>query len=630
VCGIAGFTHLDRRADPDLIRRITADLRHRGPDQQDVWSSDHISLGAVRLRILDLHGGEQPMTSDDGSTVLVYNGEVYNYRDLRQTLEQLGHRFRSSSDTEVVLRAFLEWDTACFERFAGMFALAVWDDRRRRLILARDRLGIKPLYFARRAREICFGSELKALFAHPEISRTLDLDAFWQYLSCFYVPWPRTPIQGVEKLPPGHCLEWLDGQARLHRYWELRFDPDPRLTEPEAAHQLDGLLRRSIREHLVSDVPLGVLLSGGVDSSTIVHYAAEAFSAPLKTFSVSFAGRSFDETPYFRRVAAQYGTDHHEFDLARDLDLTETIRRFADFADEPCGDSSSLPVWCLSRLCRQHVTVTLSGEGADELFGGYLTYQADRLHSLARRVPASLRRFALSALRRALPVSDDKIGLEYMAKRFLEGSFLDPLEAHVYWNGGFSEDQKRLLCTFQGGLPLATPPALGPLNRFLWFDQRYYLTDDILAKVDRMSMAHSLEVRPPFLDHRIVEFAARLPEHFKIRGRRQKHLLKRLMRDKLPPEILRRRKIGFDIPAHDWLRRELKPLLLDALNPTALARTGLFRPGAVERLIDDHLERRVNAGFHLWGLMILVLWMDRWQIHSPAGAIPAQIPACIH
>ena len=592
--------------------------------------SDAVSLGAVRLRIIDLAGGEQPLASQDGQTVLVYNGEVYNYREVRRELEERGHRFRTQSDTEVILEAFLEWDTGCFERLKGMFGLALWQEKRGRLVLARDRLGIKPLYFARRRSQIYFGSELKAILAHPEISRTLDLAAVWQYLSLNYIPWPQTPIEGIEKLAPGHYLEWQrDGEVVIRPYWKLRFQPQERLGEQEAAEELDGLLRQSIREHLISDVPLGVLLSGGIDSSTIVHYAATELPARLKTFSVSFAGRTFDESRYFRQVAEQYGTDHHELDLARDLDLEDTIRQFAQYADEPCGDSSSLPVWYLSKMCREHVTVTLSGEGADELFGGYLTYQADRLRRLARLLPSSARRLALQTARQFLPVSEDKISPEYMVKRFLEGTFLPEMEAHCYWNGAFSQEQKRALCAFAGETIPQAPAGLGSLNRFLWFDQHYYLTDDILAKVDRMSMAHSLEVRPPFLDHHLVEFAARLPERLKIRGRSQKYLLKYLMRGKLPASVLGRKKVGFDIPAHDWLRRELKPLLRETLNPTALARLGLFRPGAVERLLADHFAHRVNAGFHLWGLMILLLWMERWQIQSPLEAAPEKVHSVI-
>ena len=622
MCGIAGYTHFNRRVDKELIRKITHSLRHRGPDQQGVYVSNVVSLGAVRLKIIDLAGGSQPIRSEDGQTVLVFNGEIYNYRELRQTLCDRGHQFQSQSDTEVVLRAFLEWDTQCFERFKGMFALALWQEPQQRLVLARDRMGIKPLYYSQRAGQLYFGSELKALLAHPEISNTLDPAALSQYLSLNYVPCPRTLIEGVAKLAPGHLLDWSAGEFSLRPFWELRFHPE-KLSEEEAIEQLDKLLRRSVRQHLISDVPLGVWLSGGVDSSTIVHYAARESNQQLKTFSVSFKGRSFDESRYFQRVAERYSTDHHEFDLSRDQDIEDTIRQFAEYADEPCGDSSSLPVWYLSKLSRQHVTVTLSGEGADELFGGYATFQADRMARMVRSVPVALRRSALAGMHRWLPVSEDKISLEYMAKRFLEGTLLPSFEAHCYWNGAFSEAQKRELLAFKSDPAWGVEPLsdsgqpLGKLNRFLWFDQRYYLADDILAKVDRMSMAHSLEVRPPFLDHEIVEFAAGLPERFKIRGRRQKYLLKRLMQNKLPAEIISRKKVGFDIPAHDWLRRELKPLLLEVVNPSTVAQTGLFHAEVLERWIRAHLAGQVNIGFHLWGLLIFFLWMKKWEIRSP-------------
>jgi len=603
-------------------------MRHRGPDQEGVFDSGRISLGVVRLKIIDLKGGEQPMFSQDGQTVLAYNGEIYNYREIGETLAGLGHRFESSSDTEVLLHAFLEWDTDCFARLKGMFAAAIWQEPARRLVLARDRMGIKPLYFSRCRGQLYFGSELKTLLAHPEISRQLDLVALDQYLSLNYVPCPRTMVDGIEKLPPGHVLEWSDGELKTRSFWKLEFQPDTDLREEEAVEQLDGLLGRAVKQHLVSDVPLGILLSGGVDSSAIVHYAASESSERLKTFSVSFAGRRFDESRYFRIVADRYATDHYEFDLSRDLDLEATIRQFAEYADEPCGDSSSLPVWYLSKLCRQHVTVALSGEGADELFGGYTTYQADRLARFMRRVPESFRRIALAGARSWLPVSEDKISLEYMAKRFLEGSFLSPYGAHCYWNGAFSEEQKQALCSFErkSAWPETLLGDTGPfiqLNDFLWFDQKYYLPDDILAKVDRMSMAHSLEVRPPFLDHEVVEFAARLPERLKIRGRRQKYLLKRLMRDKLPLEVLTRPKMGFDIPAHDWLRRELRPLLLEVIHGSALAHTGLFRSEILHRWTEEHMARRHNIGFHLWGLMILLLWMEKWQIQSPFQQVRA-------
>ncbi len=561
------------------------------------------------------------MKSEDGDTVLVFNGEIYNHAELRRELEGLGHRFVTHSDTETILRGFLQWDTACFRRLRGMFAIALWTESSKRLVLARDRLGIKPLYLARLADDILFGSELKAILVHPEVERRLSLPGLNCYLSLNYVPSPWTLVDGIEKLPPGHFLEWRDGDVRLNAYWRLEFREQPEWTEDSAKERLDFLLRESMREHLISDVPLGVWLSGGLDSSTILHYASQAASSRLKTFSISFFGRSFDESGYARSVAAHYGTEHYELDLNLDLDLADAIQDFAYYSDEPSADSGALPVWFLSRLSKQKVTVALSGEGADELFAGYLTYPADRLARTARRLPAGALDFGLGLLRN-WPVSNEKIGLEYKIKRFLEGARLPAGEAHLYWNGTFSEAQKKELLPgadhryFRDVLrQLPAPSAtLGDLNRFLLLDQICYLPDDILCKSDRMSMAHSLEVRPPFLDHRLVEFAASLPEGFKLRGFQKKYLLSQLMKEKLPASVLGRKKIGLDIPTHDWLRGPLRPLLQDTLAPEAVAQSGLFRPEAVQSFVRRHLERRANLGFHLWGLMILFMWIRKWQI----------------
>lgn len=627
MCGIVGFTHRSRRVDPDRIARAVNSLVHRGPDEQGVYRSQRVSLGATRLKIIDLEAGAQPMASDDGDTVLAFNGEIYNHAELRRELEALGHRFLTRSDTETVLRGFLEWDTGCFERLRGMFAIALWTESKKRLVLARDRLGIKPLYFCRWQDDILFGSELKAILVHPEVERRLSLPALNCFLSLNYVPCPRTLVEGIEKLPPGHFLEWRDGAVRTGCYWRLAFREQPQWTEESAKERLDSLLRDSIREHLIADVPLGVWLSGGLDSSTILHYAAAQAPARLKTFSISFRGRSFDEATYARSVAARYGAEHFELDLNPQADLADAIEEFAFYSDEPCADSGALPVWFLARMSRERVTVALSGEGADELFAGYVTYQADRLARPARRLPAAALGFALRVLGH-WPVSDEKIGREYMVKRFLEGSPLPAGEAHLYWNGTFSEAQKsallpgadhRYLREVLQRLPDSSA-TLGEVNRFLAFDQICYLPDDILYKSDRMSMAHSLEVRPPFLDHRLVEFAASLPGRFKLRGLRRKYLLKELMKEKLPPAALRRNKVGLDIPTHDWLRGVLRPLLQDTLVPEAVEQNGLFRPDVVQGLIRCHLERRANLGFHLWGLMILFLWMKRWQIQPTPPA----------
>lgn len=588
----------------------------------------------MRLKIIDLGAGHQPITSDDGQTTIVFNGEVYNHAELRRELEAAGHRFHSRSDTEVVLHAFMEWDTECFARLNGMFAIALWNEPARRLVLARDRVGIKPLYVHRRGADLYFASELKSILAHPEVGRRLNLHALNHYLCLNYVPSPHTLVEGIEKLPPGQWLEWKDGAIRSAAYWRLKLDAHPRWTLEAAREELDALLARSVREHLISDVPLGIWASGGIDSSTILHYAAENAPGRLKTFSVSFRGRRFDESPYFREVSRLYGTDHHEFDLnPTDVDLPTAVEDLVYFSDEPSADAGALPVFFLSRMSRRHVTVALSGEGADELFGGYLTYRADSLVRLLARTPARARKLALRMCS-LLPVSDEKLGLEYKIRRFLEGSLLDPDYAHCYWNGTFTPRQKErfFLAAEADGIGalfdgLADGNLRG-LNRYLWFDQAYYLPDDILYKCDRMSMANSLEVRPPFLDHRIVEFAASLPEHLKIRGTRQKVLLRDLMKGKLPAAVLARRKEGFDIPAHEWLRSALRPLLQDTLRPETVAATGIFDAAQIQALVRNHLERRANLGFHLWGLLILFLWMRRWRIQTgPPAQTEATRPA---
>ena len=622
MCGIVGFTHKYRVPDSDRIRHAVATLIHRGPDQQGVFESSILSMGATRLKIIDLGSGDQPILSDDGNVAIVFNGEVYNHLELRRELEELGHRFYSHCDTETVLRAFLEWDTDCFARLRGMFAIALWTKSTKRLVLARDRLGIKPLYFARRGDDLYFGSELKAILIHPEIERRLSLDGLDCYLSLNYVPCPWTLVEGIEKLPPGQWLEWRDGKVSSDSYWSLPFGVVRNWTLESAREELDALLRQSLREHLVSDVPLGMWLSGGIDSSTILHYAAES-GAPLKTFSISFQGRSFDETKYIREVVQRYQTEHEELDLNPEVNLRDAIEQFAYYSDEPSADAGAIPVWFLSKLSKTRTTVSLSGEGADELFGGYLTHRANRLAGRARRLPRRSLQLAFDALQ-LWPVSDEKISLEYKLKRFLEGCLMAPDRAHVYWNGTFSEAQKAAL--LRSELPPALDRILGKLrDRFaskddlapyLWFDQRYFLPDDILTKTDRMSMAHSLEVRPPFLDHRIVEFAASLPASLKIRGSRQKILLKELMRDKLPLSILQRSKVGFDIPVHDWLRGCLRSLMEEVLLDGASDHQTLFRRDVIEMQIRHHLERRVNIGYHLWGLMVLFLWIKKWGIQA--------------
>ncbi len=635
LCGIVGFTHKDWSPPPDRIRNATSTLIHRGPDQQGVYQSPICSLGATRLKIIDLEHGDQPIVTEDGNTVIVFNGEIYNHLEIRAELEKLGHRFASHCDTETVLRAFLAWDTQCFRRFRGMFAVALWTNSARRLVLARDHVGIKPLYVAQRGEDIFFGSELKAILVHPQIDRHLSLAGLDCYLSLNYVPAPWTLVDGIEKLLPGQWLEWRGGKVTKDTYWRLPKQSTEQRSLVSAREELDSLLQQSVREHLISDVPLGVWLSGGIDSSTILHYASHASTSRLKTFSISFRGRSFDESSYIQRMVEEYGTEHEELDLNPELDLQGAIEEFAYYSDEPSADAGALPVWFLSKLCKTRTTVALSGEGADELFGGYLTYGANKFAHYVRKFPPSAVQLVLTALR-LWPVSNEKISFEYKLKRLLQGSLMSAERAHVYWNGTFSDAGKGSL------VAMKLPPALDQvldelratlsdkkddLGAYLWFDQKYYLPDDILVKSDRMSMAHAVELRPPFLDSRIVGFAATLPASFKIRGSQQKFLLKDLMRDKLPPSILQRKKIGFDIPAHEWLRGPLRSLVVDTLSTGLSDHPGIFNSNVIETYLYDHLEKRINVGYHLWGLMILFLWMKKWRIQAPACSTSAHLLA---
>ncbi len=632
MCGIAGFSHFRKPLPAGVLTNAIDSITHRGPNQKARFECEEVSLGATRLAILDIAGGDQPIFSDDRDAVIVYNGEVFNFVELREELEREGAVFHTHCDTEVILQAFLRWGDASFARLRGMFAIAIWVQSQRRLVLARDRMGIKPLYYFQQDSEVYFGSELKCIFANPDVPRRISLAGLNCYLSLNYVPAPYTLVDGIVKLLPGHMLEWKNGVCSTHSYLpKKRALPAPS-TIDAACDELDDLLQKSVKEEMVSDVPLGVWLSGGLDSSTILHYATAASPNRIHTFSVTFQGRTFDESQYIREVSHHFGTNHTEFDLNTDAELADAIRQIAYYSDEPSADAGAVPLWFLAKMTARDVTVILTGEGGDELFAGYLTYRADRYSDIARRFPSLLMKAGLAAAS-LLPVSDDKISFEYKVKRFLQGSLMEQGKAHLFWNGTFSDEEKDQLFNYSDPAPLSgmlrdLRPGRG-LGRFLEFDQRYYLADDILYKVDRISMAHSLEVRPPFLDDRIVDFANRLPDDFKLRGSKSKYVLRRLMQNKLPPSVLHRPKLGFDIPVHEWFRGILRPLLLETLSEEAVNASGLFRWSYVRKLLNDHLERRANLGYHLWGLLVLFIWMKRWNIttrveeKNPASTLAA-------
>ncbi|HVM69063.1 MAG TPA: asparagine synthase (glutamine-hydrolyzing), partial [Gaiellaceae bacterium] len=610
MCGICGLA-APGGAERALVETMSGTLVHRGPDSAGVHVDGPVALAARRLSIIDLETGDQPLGNEDGSVTVVQNGEIYNYRELRAELERAGHRFRTRGDTEVLAHAYEEWGERFPERLRGMFALAVWDARRRRLLLARDRYGIKPLYVREEGGALAFASELRAL-PRGEV----DLDALEAFLAFNSVPGPLSIFAGTRKLLPGHLLVWEDGRTRVERYAR----PAPaaagevrRESADELAAELRDRLRDSVRAHLVADVPVGVLLSGGVDSSLLAALAAQETTEPVRTFSIGFEEGSFDERDDARRVAERYGTTHRELVLRPDAALVLPV--LAEAFDEPFADSSALPTYLVSELAAQDVKVALSGEGGDELFGGYYTYQADLLaQSLERLGIGRLARLARPLVER-LPVSTARASFDYKAKRFVAAAHLPPLERHHGWKEIFSADARaELTGRAHGRDPVdllrerfAETEGAELLARLQDVDARTYLVDDLLVKTDRASMAHSLEARVPFLDPVVDELASALPTRLKVHRGRKKLLLRRAAEPLLPPEIVRGRKRGFSIPAAAWLRGELEPFARDVLSAETLRRQGFFRPEAVHRVLDDHVAGRADLSRQLWGLLAFTL-----------------------
>jgi asparagine synthase (glutamine-hydrolysing) len=618
MCGICGVVAAERERGPDreAVARMSGRLVHRGPDDEGLFCEGPAALAARRLSIIDLAHGRQPIENEDGSAVVVQNGEIYNYRELKRELEGKGHRFATGCDTEVLVHLWEEEGERFVERLRGMFAIALWDKRRRRLLLARDRFGIKPLYYRHLEGELSFASELKALIEQPGFSRQIDPEAVSAYLAFNSIPAPLTIFAEARKLPPGYLLAYEGGEAELRRYARAGAVPGDERggSEDELAAELREVLDDSVRAHLVADVPVGVLLSGGVDSGGLAALAAVHSAEPVRTFSIGFEEAGFNELSRARLVAERYGTDHHE--LIVRPDAVELLPKLVEAFDEPFGDSSALPTYLVSELAAGHVKVALSGEGGDELFGGYYTYVADLL---ARRVGrlAPLAR----PLAEALPSRTDRVGFDYKAKRFARAAALPPLERHHAWKEIFSP-QLRAELTGTGAsgwdpvdlyrARYAETGGADPLARMQDVDLGIYLVDDLLVKTDRASMAHSLETRVPFLDPRVAEFAFSLPRRMKVRGFQKKRLLRRALAPLLPDEIVRGRKQGFSIPIAAWLRGPLEPFAREVLSPGALERQGLLEPAAVSPILDRHCSGQEDLSRQIWGLMALTLWFDRY------------------
>jgi asparagine synthase (glutamine-hydrolysing) len=628
MCGIAGLLNFDGRpVDVSLLDRMTDLLRHRGPDDRGVVADGPIGLGMRRLSIIDLEGGAQPISGEDGSVRIVFNGEIYNHRALREELEKRGHRFRTRADTEVIVHGYEEYGAGVLDRLNGIFAFAVWDEGRGRLLLARDRLGVKPLYYARTASGIAFASELKSLRPVPGIGWDFDAAALQQYLAWEFIPSPRTPFERISKLPPA-TLMVADRAGRITRkvYWSVKPGPPPR-SPREAEEELLAHLDRSVSMQREADVPVGAFLSGGIDSSGVVASLAASRRDPVHTFSIGFAEDAFSETAHARVVARRFGTVHEEEVLRPDC--AALVESIADYLDEPFGDASVLPTYLVSRLARRHVKVVLSGDGADELFAGYDRYKASRVASWYALLPAALRARLARAPGSQAPDPARRDTLRARLRRLEAGLALDPALEHVrFMVRGLGTLHGDLLAGRDGDGAWAEPYArafaaspFGPgITRQLHVDLGTYLADDILFKVDRASMATSLEARVPYLDHELVEFAFRIPGRWKLRGLTGKWILRRALGRRLPAATLRRRKAGFSVPVAAWLRDGLRPLASDLLGAARLRRQGLFEPRRVTALLDEHLSGRADRSRLLWMLIMFQLWSERYA-RPDAGAI---------
>jgi len=605
---------------------MTDAVAHRGPDGEGFHVAGPVGLGHRRLSIIDLSdAARQPLSNEDDTVFVTYNGEIYNFQEIRTELESRGHRFKSKTDSEVIVHAYEEWGTGCLSRFNGMFAFALWDARLERLWLVRDRLGVKPLFYAIAADGIRFGSEIKAVIADAAIPRRLDADALQQFLAFNYLAAPHTLLRDVRQVEPGHYL-LIDrsGAVRDVEYWDVVYEEgDNDRSDDSLVEELSALLSDSVRLRLISDVPLGVFLSGGVDSSGVAYWMSRHQSQPVRSFSIGFKEDSFNELPYAREVAASVGAEHRERLI--DADVGTILPTIVRHAEEPTADSSMLAVYQLAQLARGHVTVALSGDGADDILAGYETHQAYYAHRMYRTLPSVIRR-AIAPAVRALPPSHAKVSTTEKLKRFVAASERCADDAHASWRIVFDEQARRevLAPLWRSSTcdPLAAyrrafahTNARHPVNRMLYVDTRLYLPADMLVKIDRMTMAHGLEAREPYLDFRIVEFAARVPVRLKLRRFTQKkYLLKASLDGRVPARALYRKKQGFNVPKAGWIRNGLRPLVTDVLSPARIRAQGLLEPAAVARVLEDHFAAREDHSHQIWSLLVLTTWVEQFKV----------------
>ena len=623
MCGICGYINFDKSKRPstEVIKGMTNAMIHRGPDDDGIYLKDNVALGQRRLSIIDLKMGHQPMFNEDASLVIVYNGEVYNFPELKDDLIRKGHNFKTNCDTEVVLHAYEEYGENCVKRFNGMYAFAIWDSKKESLFLARDRFGKKPLYYAVFDNQFIFGSELKSLLKHPSIKKEIDMTALSKYLAYDYVPTPFTIFKKIYKLEQASKLILKNASYKVDRYWDLPLEDCSLINLRETEERLLGLLKTSVKKRLISDVPLGVFLSGGMDSSSIVYMMSELMDPKgIKTFSIGFSERSYDELSDARRIADYFGTDHHE-EILNPSVMLEVFPAILDILDEPFADSSIIPTYLVSRFTKQFVKVALGGDGGDELFFGYPHFSAHR-----QGYAEALKKLAAITISKFASASGNQASLYYRANRFLKGLKIPEEVRYQFWTGSLAPYEQEglflpginpvqdLLKTYERTNEFYQKAKnADPLKRLSYLYVNTYLTDDILTKVDRASMANSLEVRAPFLDTELSEFAMSLPSNLKLKGFESKWILKRAFKNKLPKETLAKTKQGFSVPVSQWLRKDLKHLLLEVFRKEKIEREGIFDYNYIKELINNFLSQGKDLRTTVWTLFMFETWFDRWM-----------------
>ncbi|MEW6614399.1 MAG: asparagine synthase (glutamine-hydrolyzing) [Thermodesulfobacteriota bacterium] len=622
MCGIVGIYNPNSGVDLHSLKDMTNTLSHRGPDEEGYFVDleSGIAFGHRRLSIIDVKTGQQPLCNEDQSVWVILNGEIYNFLELRKELETMGHHFESSSDTEVVVHAYESFGSHCVKHFRGMFAFALWDKNEKKLFMARDRVGKKPLVYTRLSNgTLLFASEIQSLLKHRGLGREIDTEAINYFLSYTYIPAPLTIFKGIFKVPPGHSLTYDGDTIQVQPYWQLHYYPKLQISEEDAIETLMELLRESVKIRLISEVPLGAFLSGGIDSSTVVALMSEFTNGPVKTFSIGFEEQDFDELRYARRVSRLYGTDHHEFIVKpKALDILPTLIRHYG---EPYADSSAIPTYYLSKITREHITVALNGDGGDELFAGYDRYFGFKLSSYLDNLPDFFKKMLAYPIEILSPDSINPKSKLRRIKRFFQGISLSPIERYFRWISVFRERDKTGLYSEEfkntlgkvSSIDLLAPffnnhDYLDPVDTLLNTDTHTYLPYDLLVKVDITSMANSLEARSPFLDHVLMEFVARLPSNFKLHGRQSKYLLKKAFNSQLPSENLHRTKMGFGVPIAKWFREDLKDFLSENLLSNTCLKRGYFKPERVRELVHSHIGGKEDYSYHLWTLLMLELW----------------------